>query len=93
MLAGGGGGTATKKHLDKALAQDVVTQATAAMQMLAAQTSTRVSKGRVALEQWNGGDAEQFRSKFSGTQNNAQTLHGQLQGLIRQVNAAIDAAS
>lgn len=88
--AGGGGGKAPK--LNKALAEEVITQARAAMTMLASQTPTRASKGRVALEHWNGNDAERFRSEFSKMQRNAQTLHGQLQGLIRQVSAAIDAA-
>jgi len=92
MLAGDGGGAPKKKKLDVALAEAVITQATAAMQMLAAQTPVRTSKGNLALEHWNGHDAEQFRSQFSRMQKDAQTLHGQLQGLIRQVNAAIDAA-
>lgn len=85
----GGGGSAPK--LNKALAEEVVSQATAAMVMLSSQTPARVSKGRVALERWNGPDAERFRSEFSAMQRDAQTLHGQLQALIRQVNAAIDA--
>ncbi len=86
----GGGGSAPK--LNQALAHEVVSQATAAMMMLAAQTPTRGSKGRVALDHWNGPDAERFRSEFSKMQKDAQSLHGQLQALIRQVNAAIDAA-
>ena len=88
----GGGSGHTAPKLNKALAEDVVSQATAAMAMLAAQIPTRASKGRVALDEWNGPDAEQFRSKFSQMQRDAQSLHGQLQTLIRQVNAAIDAA-
>lgn len=88
--AGGGGGKAPK--LDKALAAEVVTQATATMKMLASQTPARVSKGRSALDQWNGADAERFRSDFSKMQREARTLHGQLQGLIRQVSAALDSA-
>ena len=89
-VTGAGGGHAPK--LNKALAEEVVSQATAAMAMLAAQTPTRASKGRTALDHWSGPDAEQFRSKFSQMQKDAQTLHGQLQTLIRQVNGAIDAA-
>ncbi len=87
---GGGGGKAPK--LNKALAEEVVTQARAAMVMLASQTSTRGSKGHAALDHWNGPDSERFRSKFSGMQRDALNLHGQLQGLIKQVQAAIDAA-
>lgn len=86
----GGGGSAPK--LNKALAEEVVSQATAAMMMLSSQTPTRTAKGRVALDQWNGPDGERFRSEFSTMQKDAQALHGQLQALIRQVNAAIDAA-
>lgn len=90
LPADGGGGKAPK--LDKALAAEVVSQARAAMTMLSAQTPTRSSKGRVALEHWNGPDAERFRSEFSKMQRDALSLHGQLQGLIRQVSAAIDEA-
>ena len=88
--AGGGGRKAPK--LDKALAAEVVSQARAAMAMLSSQTPTRGSKGRVALEHWNGHDAERFRSELSKMQRDALSLHGQLQGLIKQVSAAIDAA-
>lgn len=88
--ASGGGGSAPK--LNKALAEEVVSQARAAMMLLASQTPARGSKGRIALEHWNGPDAERFRSEFSKMQKDAQTLHGQLQALIRQVSAAIDAA-
>jgi uncharacterized protein YukE len=86
----GGGGTAPK--LNQALAEEVVSQATAAMMLLSSEIPARASRGRVALDHWNGPDAERFRSQFSAMQKNAQTLHGQLQALIRQVNAAIDAA-
>lgn len=88
--AGGGGGKAPK--LDKALAAEVVNQARAAMMMLASQTPTRTSKGRLALEHWHGPDAERFRSDFSRMQRDAQSLHGLLQGLIKQVSAAIEEA-
>lgn len=87
---GGGGGKAPK--LDKALAEEVVTQARAAMTMLASQTPGRASKGRLALEHWNGDYADSFRSDLSKMQRDAHNLHGQLQALIQQVNAAIDKA-
>lgn len=87
-----GGGKSNKKKLDKALAEDVVREATAAMRMIADQTPTRTSKGKTALEQWKGPDADRFRGQFSTMQKDAQSLHGQLQTLIRQVNNAIDSA-
>lgn len=86
---GGSGGKAPK--IDKALAEEVVNQARAAMTMLASQTPTRTSKGRLALEHWNGNYADTFRSDFSKMQRDAHNLHGQLQALIRQVTAAMEA--
>lgn len=87
---GGGGGKAPK--LNKALAEEVISQARAAMTMLASQTPARTSKGRAALEHWSGADAERFRSEFSKMQRDAHNLHGELQGLIKQVSAALDKA-
>lgn len=80
------------KKLNQALAQDVLTQARATMQMIANQTPTRVSKGRTALEHWSGADADQFQPKFSAMQKDAHNLHGRLQTLIRQINTALDAS-
>lgn len=88
--AGGGGAKAPK--LNKALAEEVLGQARAAMTMLGSQTATRTARGRAALDHWSGPDGDRFRSEFSKMQRDAQTLHGQLQALIRQVSAAIDAA-
>ena len=91
MIPADGGPVGKAPKIDRALAEEVVNQARAAMTMLASQTPTRASKGRLALEHWNGPDADRFRSEFSQMQRDAHNLHGQLQSLIKQVDAALSA--
>ncbi|MFZ0214694.1 MAG: hypothetical protein WAM30_02020 [Candidatus Dormiibacterota bacterium] len=91
QAAAGGGGAAKPPKLDKAAAEAVVQQATATMRMIASQTPGRTAAGKKALANWQGPDADRFKPEFAAAQKNAQSLHGQLQALIKQVGAAISA--
>jgi hypothetical protein len=60
--------------------------------MLKMQTPERIKLGQKALQRFQGPHADQLRPKFSNAQSEGTALAGQLQNLIRQLQAAIDKA-
>ena len=87
-----GGVAHVSKHIDVGLAHAAQQEATTALRLLKMHTPERIKLGQKALQKWQGPHADQFKPKFSNAQSEATTLAGQLQGLIRQLQWAIDNA-
>ena len=79
-------------NFDFGAANDAIDALNAMIRVAQDKTTQRVTQGRDALTLWTGPHADTFKTRFQAAQTDAQTLIGQCQTAVSNIQMMIDIA-